>query len=228
MYTLLELFDKCDRTIKYETTPKNEVNYQFEVDGKTLYIFFEPSNGKLDWRHNFQFSKRPYKDMKVPYRVHRGFLKCWKEIEDIIISKVKEIDDSDPSKLTYKYDKIIIVGYSHGAAIAMLCHECCWFHREDIRDSIKTIAFDGPRVYGGFKVKKKLQERWKNFILIRNDTDIVTHVPPYIFGYTHVGTVVQIGYRKKYGPFKSHYQDKIKESLSEYSANKIWETILFN
>lgn len=224
-YTLYELFDKCDRTIKYEEA-EGEVNYQFEENGDELTIFFEPSNGKLDWKHNFQFAKKPYKDMKTPYRVHRGFLKCWKAIEDVIIDKITECSSDQLGK--YRFKHIFVVGYSHGAAIAMLCHECCWYHRSDIRESIKTIGFDGPRVYGGFHVKKQLKERWRNFVLIRNNKDIVTHVPPAIFGYTHVGSIYQIGKGKKYGSFKSHYQSRIKESLKECEANNTWQTALFN
>lgn len=224
MYTLYELFDKCDRTITYEETEKNEVNYQFEEDGSSLFIFFEPSNSKLDWKHNFQFAKRPYKDMKIPYRVHRGFLKCWKEIEDIVINKITEKDEHG----NYRFDHIYTIGYSHGAAIAMLCHECCWFHRSGIRENIKTIGFDGPRVFGGYYIKKVLRKRWENFVLIRNHTDIVTHVPPVLFGYRHVGTLYQIGRDKKYGPIKSHYQFRIKDSLKEFYANEDWEQQLFN
>lgn len=224
MYTLYELFDKCDRTIKYEESAQNEVNYQFEEDNDTLFIFFEPSNSKLDWKHNFQFTKRPYKDMKIPYRVHRGFLKCWKEIEDIIIEKILTKTDSGD----YKFNKIYTIGYSHGAAIAMLCHECCWFHRNDIKADIKTIGFDGPRVFGGYHIKKCLRPRWKNFILIRNNTDIVTHVPPVLFGYRHVGTLYQIGCGKKYGPVKSHDQHRIKESIQEFYADENWQEILFD
>ena len=52
--------------------------------------------------------------MEVSYRVHRGFLAAWKEVEDIIIAKIK-----DP-----KWTKIVTVGYSHGGALAGFCHEC--------------------------------------------------------------------------------------------------------
>ncbi len=227
MYTLLELFQKCDRDVQYEETTHNEVNYAFEEENDTLYIYFEPSSSKLDWKHNFMFRKRPYKDMKIPYKVHRGFLECWKEIEDIIINRITTSILSDINHPVFKYNKIYIVGYSHGAALAMLCHECCWFHRSDIRNEIKTIGFDGPRVYGGFKVKNSLKERWANFRLIRNHTDIVTHAPPFIFGYTHVGEVIKIGRNKSYGPVKSHYQYNIKQSLYEYKYNTNWEEFLF-
>lgn len=214
MYTVTQLLFQCDKTVTYEETLKNKVNYQFVTEDKTLYIFLEPSSGWIDWKHNFQFKKRPYKDMKIPYRVHRGFLKCWKEIEDIIIAKITETDDQD----NYLFDTIITVGYSHGAALAMLCHECCWFHRQDIVDCIYGIGFDGPRVYGGFSVNPELKQRWDNFILVRNNTDIVTHVPPRCFGFTHIGHLLHVGQHEKYGPIKSHYSFRIIRSLLKFEV----------
>ena len=55
--------------------------------------------------------------MEIPYYVHRGFLAAWKEVEDIIINKI-----SNPA-----YKQIVTVGYSHGGALAGLCHECVWY-----------------------------------------------------------------------------------------------------
>ena len=86
MYSLLDLFNNC-LNAKYQKTD-TDTSYLFVEEGDTLYIYFEGSASKLDWIHNFMFKKRPYKDMKNPYRVHRGFLKCWKSVEDIIIEKI--------------------------------------------------------------------------------------------------------------------------------------------
>lgn len=180
-----KLFYLCNRHVPYINVGE-DVSYCFVPDGRTLYIYFEPSNGKVDWRNNFDFPARPYHDMKIKYRVHRGFLKCWKYVEDIIIEKITEkLEDGK-----YRWRKIIIVGYSHGGALSAFCMECAWYYREDIRDNIFGIGFDSPRMYAGFTVKKSLQERWKNYIVIRNHTDIVTHMPPVLFGFCHVGTVI--------------------------------------
>ena len=75
MAKLSELFRKCDRGIKYQTVGK-DVNYAFEEDDetRTLTIYFQGSNSTTDWVRNFLFKKKPYKDMEVAYRVHRGFL----------------------------------------------------------------------------------------------------------------------------------------------------------
>lgn len=214
MKELTQLFREVDHLVEYKTVGE-DVNYCFQQQDTTLYIYLEPSNGKLDWKHNFMFAKRPYKDMEIPYKVHRGFLKCWKYLEDIVIERINDVN----------IEEIIIVGYSHGGALSMLCHECCWFHRPDIRDNIWGIGFDSPRVYAGFKVKKALKERWKQYMIIRNNTDLVTHVPPYIFGYCHVGKMVEIGQGKEYSCIKSHYQDNILQSLNEFDYNDKWKEL---
>ena len=56
-------------------------------------------------------------NMKIKWRCHRGFLRVWKTIKPYI----EQIDFS-------KAKKIVVVGYSHGAAIATLCHEYIWFN----------------------------------------------------------------------------------------------------
>ena len=86
----------------------------------------------------------------------------------------------------------------------------------DIREKIYGIGFDSPRVYAGFTVKKELQERWAQYIVFRNHSDIVTHVPPVLFGYCHVGTVIQIGKDLKINPVESHYPDNILMALKEF------------
>ena len=201
------------------TTTEGGVDYAFQEDGDTLYIFFQGSSQKVDWKNNFDFPKKPYIDMDTPYRVHRGFLKCWKEIEDIVISKIKTVNKNE-----FKYKKIIVSGYSHGGALAQFCHECVWYHRPDIRENCWSYGFEAPRIYGGFRVKKELRERWAHFILIRNHKDIVTHVPPRFLGFCDLGTVLHIGRYQHYsgrtdcaGPecIRSHYPDPVRDSLKE-------------
>ena len=143
--------------------------------------FISFCNGRTeDWKNNFDFAARPYKDMDTKWKAHRGFVRVWKSIEPYL----KEIHDP-----TIK--KIIIVGYSHGAALAILAHEYVWFNRPDIREDCITYAFEAPRVFKG-KLPKEIKERWANCFTFRVDNDIVTHVPPRVFGFRHVGNIVNI------------------------------------
>lgn len=225
---LSKLFHECAYDIHYETVG-DSVNYAFKEDGDTLYIYFQGSNSITDWVRNFLFGKKPYKDMEIPYRVHRGFLAAWKTVEDIIIQKIteapktvkKKTGEINPTEKQYKWKHIIIAGYSHGGALAGFCHECVWFWRPDLRESgLEGYGFEAPRFYAGYHVKKALKERWATFKIIRDNCDIVTHCPPSIFSYCHVGDIIKVhGDRSlvdsKWTPcfVKDHYPQVVYDGL---------------
>jgi hypothetical protein len=123
--------------------------------------------------------------------------------------------------------KIVIVGYSHGAAIATLCHEYVWFNRPDLRHDLQGYGFGCPRCFWGWFMNKELKERWENFHPVRNINDIVTHVPPRIFGFRHVNKVIKIGEKGKLAARKyklkcidAHMPKNYRYSLSYYKTEK--------
>lgn len=198
------------RILKAEYTHLEETaSFAFERDGATLYIYFEWSNGKTDWKNNFDFPAKPYRDMKNKWFAHRGFLKVWKIIEPHLKEQI--LDDS------VKY--IVIGGYSHGAAIALLCHEYCKFNRSDIL--IEGYGFGAPRVVWGF-LRKAVKQRFDGFTVVRNGCDIVTHLPPAVLGYRHAGNILKIGRNKGYKPIESHYPEHYTKELSDYGFDEIY------
>ncbi len=198
---LSTLFEKCI-SIEY-TQVENSADYALERTGGDLYIFFEASNGSEDWKNNLEFPSRPYKRMEEStWYAHRGFSRVWKSIEGYIS---KDIADK-------KVKHITITGFSHGAAIAVLCHEYVWFNRPDLRDSIDGYGFGCPRVIWGFPSNEVL-ERWKRFTVIRNLDDIVTHLPPALFGFSHVGDLIEIGERGRYSMIDAHRPESILAEL---------------
>lgn len=201
---LLKKFEKCLST-KYKHVD-NDASYSIVRNGHTLHLYFEWSNGATDWRNNFDFPAKPYRDMKNTWFCHRGFLKVWKSIEPHVADVI-----ADPSVYT-----IDIVGYSHGGAIAQLCYEYVKFNRPDVK--VEGVGFGAPRVFWGF-ASKKVMQRFEGFCVVRNGHDIVTHLPPVIFGFRHVGDVIHVG--KSVGPIKDHYPEKYKEALAEWDA--FWE-----
>ena len=243
MKRLSKLFHECAYEVEYECVG-DSVNYAFLEEKDTLYIYFQGSSQISDWVRTFLFKKKPYKDMEISYKVHRGFCDAWKEVEDIIIEKIQEkvkrnknrayVDLEDNMKIKfestenseYKWKHIVVVGYSHGGALAGFCHECVWFWRPDLRESgLEGYGFEAPRFYGGFKVKKELQERWEHFTVIRTNNDIVTHCPPVIFGFCHVGNMLKIKgdtslvwYNKYPKCVKSHYPEVVYDALIRYES----------
>ncbi|MBR2024616.1 MAG: hypothetical protein IKA02_02265, partial [Clostridia bacterium] len=136
------LFDKL-LNANY-THVENSGDYATERCGNTLFIYLESSNGSEDWKNNFDF---PIKFNKrkgdIPFRCHRGFLRVWESIKPHLIDAITDTE----------VDKIIVAGFSHGAALAVLCFEYVWYFREDIRDKIEGYAFGCPRVLWGVNAK---------------------------------------------------------------------------
>ena len=197
---LYDLFLRCI-TIPYQQTGVS-ANYAFEIVDNVLYIYFEDSSGVNDWLRNLNFPARPYVISKKLMFGHGGFLKVFNEIKpkltEIIISKdIKEI---------------VVVGYSHGAGVAVFCYEYIWETRKDLRNHLKGYGFGAPRVIFGLPIKK-LQKKWNNFTVVRNIDDIVTHLPPFIFGFYHVGKLLKIGQKGKYTKIDAHKEINILREL---------------
>jgi predicted lipase len=152
----------------------DDTQYQIIDNTDEFIIIFCGSNSSQDWKNNFNFTKQPYKNMNIPFKVHRGFLKVWKLINDFFLDEVKDVTKP-----------ITIVGHSYGGAIATLCMEDIWFHYPEKRDTLKLITFGSPRTIG-WKNYKKVKNRWENSIIYCNQLDLVSNVPPFLLGYHHV------------------------------------------
>jgi len=204
---LYQLFSTCLK-IPYAQVGIS-ANYALKREKDVLYIFFQGSKGKTDWKNNLSFPAKPYKRMgKTIWFAHRGFLRVWKEIEPFLAD-----DISDKA-----FRKIVIVGYSHGGALAMLCQEYVWYHRPDLRGFIEGYAFGAPRVFWGIKTYN-LKKRWQGFTVIRNLDDAVTHLPPVFLGYSHVGVMLKIGKKGSYTPIEAHESKNILKELFIYENN---------
>ena len=213
---MLDLYKRC-LYANYIHLEDHNADYAIEREGDILFILFECTNGVEDWKSNFNFPAKPYKDMGIKWKCHRGFLGVWKAIKLYLKDVV-----ADPT-----VKKIYVVGYSHGAAIATLCHEYVWFNRPDLRESgLEGYGFGCPRCYWGFRIKKALRERWEHFHPVRNMRDIVTHVPPALFGFIHVNKVYTLKNKKfkqrhtKLKCVDAHYQDNYIYSLEIENLSK--------
>lgn len=198
------LYDAMSECLKAQyTTVDNAGDFAVKREGDKLKIFFEWSDGREDWRNNFRFLAipcKPYKNMPLVWFCHRGFLKVWKSIEPHLKSHIMNLDVA----------KIEIVGYSHGGAIALLCYEYCKYNRPDCE--IEGAGFGAPRVFWGI-VPDVVKERCKSFKVVRYGKDLVTHVPPAVFGFRHISEVVEIG--ESVGLVADHYAEMYLDALKK-------------
>lgn len=202
---MLEKYVRCLSVDHRYKHVDNDASYLTIKEGKKLYIYFQWSDSIRDWVNNFRFLARPirpYKDMnKGGWFCHGGFLDVWKSIEPLIADEIRDVE----------IEEIEIVGYSHGAAIAQLCYEYVKYHRQDV--TVTGVGFGSPRVVWGF-ISKEAKKRFKGFIVVRNCRDIVTKVPPVLFGFRHISKVVKIGSHSE-GSFDDHRPELYIESLEE-------------
>lgn len=174
---------------------ENGSSWAIKEHGDELWILFEKSNGTEDWLNNLQFHAVPYREMNPVWQCHSGFLKVWKSVKPSIEPAVRQ------AVLAHK--TIIVIGYSHGAALAVLCMEWIWYHFPSSRTTLSGYGFGCPRVLYGCATPD-LARRWSRFYVIRNLNDAVTHLPPRIMGYCHVGNLITVGSDGKYSPLEAH------------------------
>ena len=108
---LLRLFEEC-LSVTY-TEVGNGGSWAYRRDGERLFLWFQHSRGVVDWLNNLNFGAAPYREMDPPWECHAGFLKVWKSLKSYI----------EPLVFDLTVKAITVVGYSHGAALAVLCHE---------------------------------------------------------------------------------------------------------
>ena len=170
-------------------------DYAVQYDEGTIYLLFEWSDGVTDWRRNLDFPVAPYKRMEDTWYCHRGFLKTWRQMRDEVEGLVAAYKKHRP------VGRITCVGYSHGAALALLATEDMAFLYGD-RCAVSGVGFGCPRVVWG-RLPRAVKDRLAHFTSVRNVPDIVTHLPPAALGYRHVG-LVEIGEKGRYSAMDAH------------------------
>lgn len=163
-----------------------DTQYVVKETDDTYYIAFCGSNSNVDWKTNFNFFKKPYKNMKVAFHVHRGYLKEWQLIHHHFRNLVHPITKP-----------IVVVGHSYGGAIATLCMEDLWFHYPDKRSTLSLVTFGAPRVIGWYNYKK-IKDRWFDSTMYSNQYDLVSHVPFAFMGFRHVKKLTVLGKSKSF------------------------------
>ncbi|MBQ7322746.1 MAG: hypothetical protein IJW99_11660 [Clostridia bacterium] len=200
---LSSLFLRC-LSVPYRRTA-NGGDYAAERAGDSLTLYFEDSDGALDWFHNLAFPAKAYRTASSPtVYAHGGFLRVWRSVLPHLEAML-----ADPT-LT----GVTAVGYSHGGALALLCHEYVWFHRPDLRHTLNGYGFGCPRVL--FRPDPRLRARFTRFTVIRNRNDAVTYLPPSLWGYAHVGKLLEIGEEGKYSPIDAHRPQNILRELQAW------------
>jgi len=151
-------------------------------DGGTLYITFRGSDSPKDWQTNLYFRRLviPYGNTKSKIRMHAGFIYAYNNdrVRPQLHSAAKNTD------------KIVISGHSLGAALSIVCAVDIQYNFPE--KDIEVYAYGGPRV-GNLAFIRSYNKRVFKTFRVENGNDIVTKLPPAIFGYRHAGIKVHVG-----------------------------------
>lgn len=209
MHDLLARFRACLEADW--TTEENGADWAIRFEGDELLLLFEHSHGTLDWMNNLNFHAVPYREMRPVWQCHAGFLHVWRGAMPAIARAVSAPLSVPPRRTGVR--RLTVVGYSHGAALAVLCHEWLWYHFPLWRDNLTGYGFGCPRVLYGCPTPE-LAARWKRFYVIQNDNDPITHLPPRVLGYCHVGQMLRIGDGSTHG-IDAHRPESYLRALGE-------------
>ena len=186
MRIISRLFREC---LSAEYLHVGGASCAFLLEEGKLTVFFEESNGIEDWIQNLDFPAEAYRDMYV----HGGFLESFQKLLPLL---EKELINPQISAVT-------LVGYSHGGALATLCHEYIYSEYPTLRPQLQSVVFGAPRVLHE-SITEAVFERFDRLLRVENIGDIVTLLPPNALGFRHVGHRFPIGRAGKYGPFSAH------------------------
>lgn len=198
MHNLVEYFKLCI-TEPWQVIGTTQYKFVEDKEKNVVYIVFECSREKEDWKVNFSFPAKPYKRMTQVWFAHGGFLEKYKEIRDILFQQIEQFGKN-------KY--YFILGYSHGGGLATLLIEDMIFNGYNAYAHV----FGSPRVVWGF-LPKEVKSR---FVMTRhcNRGDIVTHLPFLFMGFRDA-CLQKIRYGKPaLISHLPHYPERYIENLS--------------
>lgn len=198
---------------------ETQLKFKYDPVEKAIFIAVEcsannrvpetkPKWFNMDWFTNLFFipSKalkngnpmRTYEDSLINFYTHTGFTVSFKAIEEDLKKRLEEFITNNEVENIYCY------GWSLGGALVQLIHESLVYRyniKEDRNIQILSFASGSPRVfyyafkYNPFKALDwfRLSLRFKKCFLLKDVNDIITRVPPVIFGARHVIQEVRLG-----------------------------------
>ncbi len=205
---MLHHFLTCIRATYTHTKEGGDFAVTYDESTQTLYLLFQWSNGREDWQNNLAFRSvcvNPTAPKGERWYCHRGFLKVWRAMEKEILSATEWY------LRRYDVKELICVGYSHGAALSLLATQRVTASYGD-RIPVRGYGFGCPRVVKG-KLPPHIQQQLSHFTSVRNIPDLVTHLPPKIFGFHHVG-LYEIGEKGVYNAIDAHRAEAYIDALT--------------
>lgn len=151
---------------------------------KWIVVAFRGSESFANWLENMETWKSiiPWPNSPItPVYVHAGFLKGYLEAQSMILQQVSQALQTHPGY------QVVCVGHSLGGALTTLAAADLRSTKSVQVPDLRLISFGAPRVgdksWPGYL--RGLLPGDDKVLRLVNRADIVPHVPPSLFGFTH-------------------------------------------
>lgn len=143
-----ELYEEIKKT-DY-TKSGDSVDWAVKVypEEKLVRLLFEESTEDRDWKNNFDFPIKPYKQQENTLWFARGWGNAYKSCNDEIMAKLIE---TFSDKLKAEGYSVEVCGWSYGGAMSLLAAED-FNYRTGIKPGV--VTFGAPKPLWGKKTQK--------------------------------------------------------------------------
>lgn len=180
----------------------NKCNYNNYTQINNCFIFHDKTTLDLCFRGTanindifFNINIYPETYFKKNIKIHRGFLKKYLSIRELILNKTNEIINNN------NIQEIYMSGHSSGGAIANIASLDFVDIYPDIK--INSITFGSPKL-ANKAFTEEYNKKIKNSIRIVNKNDIIQYLPLPIL-YHHIHMPIILNNNKNYKLFTNIY-----------------------
>jgi hypothetical protein len=156
---------------------------------KEFVLAFPGTMGDRDMLTNVIFFKKAWKSKGVKCtgcKVHTGFVIAWESVLDDVVNTLKQ------KRVKFPGYKVVVTGHSLGGALATLAYGSL----KGLGFPVRAYVYGAPRVGNKAtanyidKLSGATDKKLGDFLRITRGNDIVTQLPPSLFGFVHPRTEI--------------------------------------
>lgn len=169
-------------TVYYKHKGKTyEANYKIRWDAKrkVIQIYFQDTDGKLDWKANFDFPAKmygafDYEGKKIKFKVHRGWKIMWFAMKHEVRAKFEKLYKR------FNHPEVEIIGWSLGSSQAQLCAQDLNYNY-GVKAHVFTFGSVKPfrKIFFSKRIKNYLKDCCAECYNFSDVNDVVTYMPPF-------------------------------------------------
>jgi len=154
----------------------------FNSNYNTIFVSYRGSSNIINWINNARLKFTYPFDYNLDAGVETGFYNSYSKVYDDVIESIHFTSD-----LFGVYD-ILLTGHSLGAISTILAFDLSHYYEQ--YNIIGLITFGSPRIGNSAFVKEINSLSIKYLYRVVHNDDVVPHLPPIEFNYSHVNTEI--------------------------------------